>query len=561
MPAGSLPAYVYVRRCEMTNSEWQAPLDTYPQAKVLAVGCGPFLISLIKALLESGLYHFHILITESIPTDRQQLKELVDIARITDPKARLEELSLEKKGLGSWKKAVKPFHSILYVSQEGDIEELRGLHAVCREEKKLLLPALCIQQAGLAGPLVHPDLAGCWESAWRRIHQSTLCKNPLNKNPRLPACSSTAATMLANVIVFEWFKTVTGVSESEAAHAFFLLNLETLEGNWHSFLPHPLVSGLVAAQWVEDFDSRMEQRADGAEPYGLLPYFGWLTSAEGGIFHTWEEGDLKQLPLAQCRVQAVDPLSEGPAELLPDVICTGLTHEEARREAGLAGLEAYVSRMSTMLLTTLPSDQDGERRKAAQQSFVGIGAGESFAEGVCRGLQTCLAAELGKSSANQKPFVRPVLLDVIEDERCRFYLQALTTMQGVPTIGLGGELSGFPVVWIGTSGRWYGGAGLNMTLALRKALLQALLYTQNKQTRFLPQDLETSSVLLAENAPIRLAIPSIEKVTASELLTSVMQILKRSSKRLLVLDMTLEPFLKEGLAGVVGVVLREEDSP
>ena len=38
---------------------------------------------------------------------------------------------------------MRPFDSILYVSQEGDIEELRVLHTVCREEKKMFLPAIC----------------------------------------------------------------------------------------------------------------------------------------------------------------------------------------------------------------------------------------------------------------------------------------------------------------------------------------------------------------------------------------------------------------------------------
>ena len=48
-------------------------------------------------------------------------------------------------------------------------------------------------------------------------------------------------------------------------------------------------------------------------------------------------------------------------------------------------------------------------------------------------------------------------------------------MHGSPTIGLGEEVNGFPVIWVGTNDGWYGGVDLNITLALRKALQQALM--------------------------------------------------------------------------------------
>ena len=145
--------------------------------------------------------------------------------------------------------------------------------------------------------------------------------------------------MLANVIVFELFKDVTGVTEKEQKNQFFLLDLETLEGNWHSFMPHPLVTGQTSARLVEDIDMRLAQGTDRGDPGKLLLSFNQLTSKVTGIFHIWEEGDLRQLPLAQCRVQTVNPLAEGPAQLLVDIVCTGLTHEEARREAGCPELK------------------------------------------------------------------------------------------------------------------------------------------------------------------------------------------------------------------------------
>jgi putative thiazole-containing bacteriocin maturation protein len=281
-----------------------------------------------------------------------------------------------------------------------------------------------------------------------------------------------------------------------------------------------------------------------------------LTSAESGIFHILEEEDLKQLPLAQCRVQAVDPMSEGPAELLPSIVCTELTHEKARKEAGLSGIEAYVSQMVDVLVTTLPPRQKAEESIVESEEFVGVGAGETIAEGVCRGLQKCLTEELNKQLVDQKNVVTRVQLSDVEDERCRYYLQVLTTIQGAPIIGLGKEVSGFPVVWVGTNDRWYGSVGLNTTMALQKALQQALMNGKNQAN----QALADSSVFLVENVPQSLVIGTSEEIPQSEVLQSAMQVLERNRKRLLVFELTLEPVLKKELVGVYGMLLREEES-
>ncbi|CAH0344139.1 putative thiazole-containing bacteriocin maturation protein [Bacillus sp. CECT 9360] len=527
----------------------------YRHIKVLAVGSGPFFVSLVSALIESGLPRFHVLITDSVPTNRHRLMELVAHARKTDPEVAVEEVTLQKEGVSSWREIVQPFDSILYVSQEGNVEELRVLHSVCRKEKKVFLPALYLHQVGVAGPLVQPDSNGCWESAWRRMHQSVL-----GKDQQFSTYSSTAGAMLANVIVFELFKEISGVSESERNNQFFLLELDTLEGNWHSFMPHPLVTGRAAAEWIQDIDIRLEQESSRGESSGLLLYFSQLTSAQSGIFHIWEEGDLKQLPLAQCRIQAVEPLSEGPAALLPDIICTGLTHEEARREAGLTGIEVYVSKTVDLLVKTLPQHQEIGVTNVELQEFVGVGTGETFAEGVCRGLQRCLEDEFRKQQFNQKNFVTQVQLGAVEDERCQYYLQALTTMQRAPTIGLGREVSGFPVVWVDTKEGWYGGVGLNKTMALRKALQQAVIEAQNQTTNLTTQSLEVSIVIQDEMALLNLVIPAGKKATQTEVLQSAIQDLERNQKKLLVFELKLEPFLKEELAGVFGVLLREEET-
>jgi putative thiazole-containing bacteriocin maturation protein len=512
--------------------------QNYRQAKVLAVGSGPFFVSLVASLLDSGLPKFQMLITDSVQTNRQRLMELVAHARKTDPDVEIEEVTRNKQGESSWEEIVNPFDFILYVSEQDNVEELRLLHRVSKEEKKVFLPAICLKQAGLAGPFVQPDSKVCWESAWRRIHQSALIKDE-----EFSTSSATPGSMLANVIVFELFKDVTGVSEKEQKNKFFLLDLETLEGDWHSFIPHPLVTGQTSAKLVDDAEMRLAQGTERGDPGRLLLSFNQLTSKVTGIFRIWEEGDLKQLPLAQCRVQAVNPLAEGPAELLGDIVCTGLTHEEARREAGLSGIEAYVSQIVGSL--DLPSE-------------VEVGAGETFAESVGRGLQRWMDEELIKQSLEQEYSVFPVQLSTVEDERCDFYLQALSTLRGAPTIGIGEEVSGFPVVWVGTNDGWYGSVDLNITMALRNALQQAIFNVQNVDEFVMARSLEVSSMILDEKVPISIEIPACEERIQSENLLNAMEILERNGKQLFVYELELEPFLKEGLAGVFGVLVQEE---
>ncbi|CAG7599658.1 hypothetical protein PAESOLCIP111_00328 [Paenibacillus solanacearum] len=517
--------------------------ECYRQASVLAVGSGPMFVSLISALLESGLTSPHMLITGRQPTNRERIGQLTAHARRDDSDVGIREIGGQPEGVDGWREAVRPYEAIVYASQEdeGGLERFRQLHAACKAEGKLLIPALILEQTGMAGPVVHPQFEGCWESAWRRVHRPAV-----SKDPQLHAYSPTAGAVLANVAAFELFKTMAGLRDSK--NAVFLLNLETLEGSWHAFMPHPLVREQESFRPAR-FSPLDTERSDHGEQHTyrtahsrLLAYWSGLASGQSGIFHDWAEGDLRQLPLALCRVEAADPLSEGPAALLPARIGCGLTHEEARREAGLLGIEAYVSRLAENLLDT--------------NEFVGIGAGETAEEAVIRGLQACLAQSLAVQAALRQPDILPVRLSEVEDERCRYYLQSLTVMRGAPVIGLGEAVSGFPVVWIGTGDGWFGSADLNPTLALENALKAALLRIQSPAAPTAACVLEARAVRLAGQSAADLPIPSSEQ-SARPRLKAAAQVLNHRHKQLYVADLAVEPFLREELGGVYGVLLRE----
>lgn len=513
--------------------------ETFRQANVLAVGSGAFLNSLVSSLIESGLEKIQVLITDEVSTNRDRLIELVHHARKTDPEVELLEVTLSEDG---WRETLKPFDSILYVTQRENLGELELLHAICSADKKLFVPAVCHKQVGLAGPIIHPDSEAGWDSAWRRLHSSVLAEEQY-----IPAASAISGAMLANIIVFELYKEITGVTKPDQRNRIFQLDLETLEGSWHSFVPHPLETGNITVEAVESLETRLEHRLERAESGKLLYFFSLLTSKETGIFHIWEEGDTKQLPLAQCRVQPVNPLSEGPAELLAEVICNGLTHEEARREAGLTGIEDYASKFASLIVPL------------QRNEMLCIGTGETFAECVGRGLQKCLTEQLRKQQLHQKSTVSRVQLDAVEDDRCRFYLDALTTMQGEPIIGLGKEINGFPIVYVGTRDGWYGNADLNITLALRKSLQHALFKAQNHSDSHNALALEDSAINLDERDKLNIEIPACEERFQPENIKEALENLESNRKQLMVYELGLEPELRQELEGVFGVLLREEE--
>ncbi|MGG4034423.1 putative thiazole-containing bacteriocin maturation protein [Paenibacillus cisolokensis] len=523
----------------------------FRQAGVLAAGAGTLLQSLAAALLEAGLPRFQLLATDGAAAHVGRIAELEARARSSDEEAVAVKLATAGAAEPDWRELIRPFDFVIYAAGGEDIERLRAVHAACKETGKTLLPALYSRRSAMAGPLVRPGTDGCFESAWRRVHRSAW-----NAGTGRETASSAAEAVLANVLAFELLKSAAEADIPEPVDRVYLLNAETLEGGWHSFLPHPLASGpLPAIEWTEPPELRPESGAGAREADALMTFFSGLTSPKTGIFHRWEEGDLPQLPLALCRVQAADPLAEGPAALLAEAIRSGLTHEEARREAGLAGIEAYVSRLAEPFVRARPEHaaQAGQR-----PGTVGVGAGETAAEAVCRGLRACLAERLRGRLADGQAAVRPVEPGKLEDGRCRFYWRALTTMQGTPVIGLGEEEAGFPVVWIGAHRGWYAGVGLNRTLALRSALQQALLEAQLGEDAGISPALNADAVRLTEAAPQQIDIAPFDEAEYGQLLPEVRRTLERNRIQWHAADLAVEPFLKESLGGVYGVWLREE---
>ncbi|MGG4341902.1 hypothetical protein [Paenibacillus lautus] len=505
----------------------------------LAVGSGRILLSLAESWYESGLSKLTVYVTNEEPTDMGKLRELCEQTLSSETEATLNMIAAAGDEELNWRAIVRPFQFILYVSEHGELEELRSVQHACIAERKQMLPAIVIRGMGMVGPLLHPGGDGHWESAWLRIHSSAFPEK------RMPEDFSTAAAgILSNLIVHEWHKAITGEHELGCRDQCFLLDPVTLTGSWHSVLSHPLVSGYDAARPVKNMELNLKINHEQVSPEVWFTAFNQLTSTVTGIFHAWEEADLIQLPLAQCLVQPADPLSKEPAHLLPTIVRSGLTHIEARRESGLAGLEAYTARIIPLLFAGLPQHQ---------QEGISIGVGCDITEAALRGVRACLTKELDKRILSDEPkVVQRIACQQIEDVRCQYYLQALTTLEGESLIAVGEPLLGFPTVWVYSDSSWYGSVDLSFTHALRQSLQKALSKTERTTV---------SPVLWKDHEMQDIIISDGDSLSYSSLMLSANETLKQCHRRLEVFELHSESLWGKGPFVAYGVVLGEEESP
>ncbi|MTH54986.1 hypothetical protein GKZ89_16405 [Bacillus mangrovi] len=452
----------------------EARFEDFRTSRVLAAGSEEGVCDLLSALLDSGLQAVQYQLTDPAIKARQQFEQLAAEAREQDHTVSVK----------AWSGAFEDLQAVLYAGES--LEELLSFRESCSREGIPFIPAFFSGGKGYTG-----------------MAAANLCFPGDTASPP----SAPARSLLANAAAFEWLKEAAGVQNRNKMA--YILNAETLEG---SLRPIPSETGSIKPVSRERFIQEERKRGD------WLLFFSRLTNPDTGMLRIWEEGELSQLPLPQCRVQAADPLTGGQLE---EMICTGFTQEEARREAALSGIEAYLSCL-----------------------MEGASTGETAAEAICRGLEKALEKEAGE---NEQMY--PVTFET-EDPACRYYCQVLHTLGSPPVFGVGKEAAGFPVIWTGTRRGWKRGTGLNATLAARNALKEAITLESGSPPAPAPLVLQHS---------FRLNIPAYEQ-DYEALFLQAEEVLAKEGKVLEMEELHIGPELSEGLAGVFRTAIREGET-
>ncbi|MGA4719823.1 bacteriocin maturation protein [Fictibacillus nanhaiensis] len=500
--------------------------QNYHESKVAVIGCGPLLTSLTASLLQSGLPAFTIFHKAVNQDETKKLQERIKATKKQEPESFITLLPFNEN---SCTEDLTNVDYVLYANGDENTEELLMVQNICREQSKSFLPVTLQNNQAFVGPFVLSDSAACWKTASIRLGTKSS-----EGNKSIP--SRTASSLIANVAVFMLFKKITGVQENPENY-IYQLNMKTFEGSWNHVSPHPLVNKKMKVDQIEDPLLFLKDSPN--RELDLYSLFYQITSRETGLFRLFEEEDLTQLPLSQCQVKVADPFGESEPEV---ITVSGRTHEDARLEAGLSGIETYVKKLF----------QNSPDAKS-------VGTGRSAAEGMCRALQNKLQ-EIFMKSQNKMQVSAEINVSSIKDSYSTFLIQALSTLgDEIDEIKLylGKNVYGFPVVWVQQDSKCFGSIGLDENRALQNALQGALMYRQNKAKASSKKCIISSSTIPTSRLQT-ITLSETKEVPLTKALTSALQTLKINNCNVKFYTLHAESILNENTSGLFGITLSSE---
>ncbi|WP_138495295.1 hypothetical protein [Paenibacillus pinistramenti] len=458
-----------------------------------------------------------------------------------------------------WKETIGAYPVILLALSSLDLILYRKIFNVCAAGGKILLPAAFARGLGLLGPMTARRSDACLESAWRRLHvpdadNAGSADNADNAGiPCIPGIpgnkgnqaspgsdrdappSSLLYSILSNVMV-HYAELYLETRSLQLHNQVYVFHEAALEGRIYPVERHPLAGGSPATGsspaapiWVPLSGAAVHAAKDEMDLEALYSLLARLASPHTGILYELDEGDFIQLPLSVCRSQSTDPLAPGPAGKLPAALCAGYTHWEARREAGLTGLQAYTARLAERLC---PSDH------GSGQTCIGVGT--TYPEAIGRALQSCLEEKAGLHGRQSGAAVFPIRLGEVKDPRCSYYLQSLNQLAGKWELYWSEGAAAAPVIWVHADSKWYAACDLNLTYALRRVLVRALL---DLQTGF-GRDSGTTTGITAV-AGTEWDIPQAEENYQAEDVKEMLTRLANAQWSVETADLAVEEFMSE----------------
>lgn len=327
--------------------------ERYRLSRILLIGSGLTLTALVHAHLHSGLRQVNVMITDECATDTQRLYDYLTLYRERDKLQSVTEIERpDWSNEEAVQDAIQPFDAILHISDRPMLARAALLNRLCVQQRKSLLQAVIVEQNAWSGPLVEKEQSGCWECAWRRLQANMLDYTPYILKDRAEApisdfVAAPTAAVVANLLGFEIFKHITGAGPLETAAHLIETDLETLQSERYSFLPHPLCETCQQPSPFPpaDLQRAVEQLMKGSE-IGQEQFSKAATSlfdSKLGLFSELDEKNFVQVPLNVAQVTVCNSmlLSNLPEPL--KVTAVGTDFGVPRRRATQRACEMYAA--------------------------------------------------------------------------------------------------------------------------------------------------------------------------------------------------------------------------
>lgn len=327
--------------------------------RVLVIGSGMAFLALIQATLRGGIRETTVWITDECDTHTRRLQAYREQSQQRDPTQLLVEQQAPNWGdERALQEALEPYDVIFHLSDRPMLQRTLTLNKLCFNLRKHFLPALILDHQALIGPLVDSGAPGCWECAWRRwLARGDTSKpdelpDPWQDRPTAPTSPllglPTAATV-AHVLSFECFKYLTESGICEIKGKVVQFDLETLRGDGHPFLPHPLCQTcqqpmpLDASTFLDKVHMLESQVALDEEAFSERVVTCFDPSL--GIFTYLGEDDFVQMPLNVSRLTVSAPMNPEQTQEVVTLTHAHLALDATRRRLTLEGAALYAAHL------------------------------------------------------------------------------------------------------------------------------------------------------------------------------------------------------------------------
>ena len=339
--------------------------ERFRNMRLLLIGSGPGLASLLQASLHCGVKQVDALWTSKHEIDVSAPQELDTAASLSEKHIRyVRPLTWENKAEA--RETVQAYDAILHITEQPFFTHARLLNTLCIEEQKTLIQAVIADGQAWIGPLVCPETSYCWECAWLRLqaHLDADADGALRQQPPGPAQNSltgTAATLLANQLLFALFRHVTHIHTINTAGKLDVLDLKTLLSESHAFQPHPHCqtcqhpSVPTATQFLGHM--RKVQQQASVDPDRLWESVAQALDKRTGLFSVLDY-DFVQVPLAMYAIQVSNPTRTPLPSGSVSVLGVGIDPGSTRIRAAQKACECYAASFVDQRLLLPPEMAD-----------------------------------------------------------------------------------------------------------------------------------------------------------------------------------------------------------